>query len=181
MANAAASNSDECGFDSCQGYQTKKGKQYYVVDLYTTLIDLLTMTKLKLTQIEGDYIMSIELKIKSKHLTEEAKIIRHEENKLKTQIRWLREHQETVETKERKWHSLNTHRRWDVRNENRATYLARAYLENKPYNEVEQKRKPENEYTFQAFIVPRVVAMVNKYGKKDATKDDIILWSELSD
>jgi hypothetical protein len=42
--------------------------------------------------------MSIELKIKSKHLSVEAKIIRFEEHKLTKQIKWLKEHQQTYET-----------------------------------------------------------------------------------
>ena len=41
--------------------------------------------------------MSIELKIKSKHLGEEARVIRHEEQKLKKQAAWLRDKQGTIE------------------------------------------------------------------------------------
>ena len=97
--------------------------------------------------------------------------------------------------------SLNNHRKWDVRNENRATFLARAYLEGTTYSSVEQKRKPENEYKFNTFIIPRVVAMVAKYGKNKMEskiydrvakayvdnpalqnlKKDIITWSTTSE
>jgi hypothetical protein len=66
--------------------------------------------------------------------------------------------------------SLNRHRKWDVRNENRATFIARAYLSGIPYNQVEQKRKPENEYTFQWHILPRVASMIAKYGAKKIQK-----------
>ena len=86
--------------------------------------------------------MSIELKIKSKHLSVEAKIIRFEEHKLTKQIKWLKEHQQTYETQFWKRHSLNQHRKVDVRNENRATFLARAFIAGKPYSSVEQKRNP---------------------------------------
>lgn len=133
--------------------------------------------------------MSVELKIKSKHLSEEARIIRFEERKFLKGFRWeINQHKATghnealkpyASSNYRKYESLNHHRRWDVRNENRATYLARAYLDGVEYKAVEQKRKEENEYTFLAFIVPRVVAMVNKYGKEQVTKDDILKWSTL--
>jgi len=110
--------------------------------------------------------MSLELKIKSKHLTEEAKIIRFEEYKLRRQAQYLREYQREDEADNilSKWSSLNMHRRKDVRNENRATYLARAFLAGKAYSEVEQKRSPEMEYEFQTRVIPRVCSMVSKYG-----------------
>jgi len=118
--------------------------------------------------------MSIELKIKSKHLGVEASIIRFEEQKLLKQYQWSLNqylkagnndmYPSSTDAAFNSYCSLNKHRRWDVRNENRATFLARAYIAGKAYCSVEQKRKPENEYTFIAFIIPRVVAMVAKYG-----------------
>jgi hypothetical protein len=118
--------------------------------------------------------MSIELKIKSKHLSVEAQIIRFEEHKLKKQLRWfIEDHKATGANDGPKlyefkpfntYNSLNRHRRWDVRNENRATFIARAYLAGKAYKTVEQRRKTENEYTFYTYVLPRVVAMVAKYG-----------------
>ena len=123
--------------------------------------------------------MSIELKIKSKHLSEESKIIRFEENKLKRQAAWLREHQMDDNSVHRDFLNLKKHRRWDVRNENRATFLARAFLDNKPYSFVERTRKTENEYTFLAFVVPRVLTMVNKYGSVQVTKQEILDWCKL--
>lgn len=155
--------------------------------------------------------MSVELKIKSKHLSEEARIIRFEERKLERQVAWARnKHRATGSNDEYNAYSdknaitrssLNHHRRWDVRNENRATFLARAYIEGTAYNSVEQKRKPENEYKFNAYIIPRVTAMVAKYGSSkiplkiyDRTKGgyvdnpdlakikaDIVAWSTISE
>lgn len=117
--------------------------------------------------------MSIELKIKSKHLSVEAQIIRFEERKLKKQVRWFIEDHKSTGANEgpvlnsfkpfHKLNSLKNHRRWDVRNENRATFLARAYLAGKVYSSVEQKRKPENEFKFTTYVLPRVVSMVAKY------------------
>lgn len=118
--------------------------------------------------------MSIELKIKSKHLSEEARIIRTEERKLLKRVNWARtKHYETGANDDYipygnpawcKWNSLSHHRKWDVRNENRATFLARAYIEGIPYSRVEQKRK--DEHIFKHYILPRVASMVVKYGNR---------------
>ena len=120
--------------------------------------------------------MSVELKIKSKHLGEEARIIRFEERKQLKQYQWGMNKWAAAgnngmyprwDDKAFKTHcSLNIHRKWNVRNENRATFLARAYIAGKPYKSVEQKRKPENEFKFQTYILPRVQAMVVKYGPR---------------
>lgn len=124
--------------------------------------------------------MSIELKIKSKHLSVESQIIRFEERKLKRQIDYLKLHQLPGERLlANKWYSLNEHRRKDVRNENRATFLARAYLDGKPYAVIEKSRKPEGEMNFKSSIIPRVLAMVNKYGRVEVSKDQILEWSKL--
>lgn len=122
--------------------------------------------------------MSIELKIKSKHLALEPAIIRKEERKLLNHIRSGRSNDTAAAI--RKYESLHNHRKWNVRNEARATELARAYITGKPYLSVEQKRKDENEYKFLVYIVPRIVAMVNKYGKDSVDNDKIRAWSKLS-
>ena len=85
--------------------------------------------------------MSIELKIKSKHLGLEAKVIKFEEAKLKQQLRWMRKRQESLEKLEWKLQSITSHRKHEVRNENRATFLARAYIAGVPYKTVEHKVK----------------------------------------
>jgi hypothetical protein len=128
--------------------------------------------------------MSIELKIKAKHLAHEPAIIRKEEQKLLKQLTWakqfyqvyyLEDHSVTCNLLQ-KYNSLHSHRKWNVRNEARATELARAYIAGKPYSSVEQKRKPENEYKFQTKIIPRISAMVQKYGKLEQSIED---WSKL--
>jgi hypothetical protein len=155
--------------------------------------------------------MSVELKIKSKHLSVEAQIIRFEERKFHKQYRWAEaKYRETgnndmyprwSDIAFMKYCSLSNHRKWDVRNENRATFLARAYIEGAAYSSIEQKRKPENEYKFNTYVLPRVVAMVAKYGKNKmesktydrvarayvdnpelvGLKKDIISWSTTSE
>lgn len=125
----------------------------------------------------------IKLKIKSKHLSEEAHIIKHEEHKLKKQVAWARNNYKSVGNNEvyptekddnhKTLMSLKLHRTWDVRIENRATFLARAYIANKPYGSVESKREPSKEHTFQIFVLPRVVNMVAKYG---CEKVPLTIW-----
>ena len=119
--------------------------------------------------------MSVELKIKSKHLSEEARIIRFEERKQLKQYHWAEAKYHATGNNDMypRWHdkafmtyrSLKHHRQWNVRNENRATFLARAYIAGVPYATVEQKRKPEKESYFQVMVLPRVWAMVINYGK----------------
>ncbi len=127
--------------------------------------------------------MCIELKIKSKHLALEPSIIRKEEDKLKKQLKYHRSNDapSLVFTLGLKLESLINHRRWNVRNEARATELAIAYLKGKPYLTVE-KRAKDNDVMFQMYIVPRIVAMVTKYGKGEQRKIDrthIKEWSKL--
>lgn len=121
--------------------------------------------------------MSIELKIKSKHLALEPNIIRHEERKLKKQIKYT---QGTDHSLIYKLNDLHSHRVRNVRNEARATYLARAFIEGKSYTSVERKRHDDG--LFQMYIVPRIVAMVQRYGKREQrgiTSDVIKQWSKL--
>lgn len=120
--------------------------------------------------------MSIELKVKSKHLSVEARIIRHEENKLKRQIEWKKQNEQDQEAERSQWFSLNEHRRWNVRNENRATFLARAYIAGKAYKNVEQKRKYDRENLFHQNILPRVLTLVKKYSNPNLDLKHINAW-----
>ena len=123
--------------------------------------------------------MSIELKIKSKHLALEPNIIRTEECKLKKQMHYNRGEGSYWDL-DRQRQSLSVHRRWNVRNEARATYLARAFIDGKPYTYAERKRNDDG--LFQMYIVPRIVAMVQRYGKREhrgITADVIKEWSKL--
>jgi hypothetical protein len=120
--------------------------------------------------------MSVELKIKAKHLALEPAIIRKEEQKILNSIR-KGKCNDTAEAY-RKYESLHNHRKWNVRNEARATELARAYIAGKPYNSVERKRKRCNEFKFKAYIVPRIASMAMKYGTASKVTDQEILdWA----
>lgn len=118
--------------------------------------------------------MSIELKIKSKHLALEAGVIRFEENKLKKQIRWYCDKHTPHSHIETTLNQITSHRKWDVRNENRATFLARAYIAGKPYKTVEQSVKDTS--ILEYYITPRVVAMVQRYHSRKITTEDIKNW-----
>jgi hypothetical protein len=125
--------------------------------------------------------MSVELKIKSKHLSLEAKVIRFEETKLKKQISWLYKNKPNdVYLKQLELGSLSDHRKYVVGRENRATFLARAYIAGTPYNKVELKRKEDKEYEFEFQVLPRVYEMIKKYApysmRKDLTLDTIKDW-----
>lgn len=123
--------------------------------------------------------MSIELKIKAKHLALEPAIIRKEEEKLKRRIKHHRsDDQQSSIMLEWKLHSLTNHRKIDVRNESRATHLARTYIAGNPYGHAEKSRK--DDCYFVGRIVPRVVAMVTRYGtgeQRKATTETILNWA----
>jgi hypothetical protein len=115
--------------------------------------------------------MSIELKIKFNSLQAEAYIIRNEERKLRKRIekKKLRTDQPVAEFGELStFNSIKLHRKWNVRNEQRATHLARAFLKGKPYKEVEKSVK--DEHFFKYHIYPRVLSMVGKYGPDKLNK-----------
>lgn len=105
--------------------------------------------------------MSIELKIKAKHLALEPAIIRKEEKKLLKQIRWMKEHQQPTEKLEYKRNSLYEHRVKNVRDEARATNLARAYIAGKTYTSIEKTCK---NYEKLFSLSGRITSMVAKYG-----------------
>lgn len=102
------------------------------------------------------------LKIKNKHLAEEARIIRFEEKR--TSDSDLR-------------NSLTNHRKRDVRMENRATGLARAYIKGQSYKTIEQSRRKTCDDDFRR-IIKRVTAMVSRYHKYGTSATDIIEWTE---
>lgn len=120
--------------------------------------------------------MSIQLKIKSKHLGLEAKVIKFEEAKLKKQLRWHAVRQQPETKLLYQLNSITNHRKHEVRNENRATFLARAFIEGKPYKTIETSRHAANEGKFVYYVLPRVLSMVQKYHSRRPSMDDILSW-----
>jgi len=115
----------------------------------------------------------LKLKVKAKSLAAEAKIIqreerlahRHFQHNLHYSGQQDRPHWELDSENQanfNSWNSLREHRVNDVRNESRATHLARAYLKGKPYSSVE--RKCHNEWHRYYYVRPRVITMICKYG-----------------
>ena len=121
--------------------------------------------------------MSIELKIKSKHLALEAKVIRFEEQKLKKRIK---HNKGSLNDLLLQLNSIAEHRKYVVGRENRATFLARAFIAGTPYNKIEVKRRQDKESEFVIYILPRVLEMVKKYApydvRKNVTKETIQDW-----
>lgn len=126
--------------------------------------------------------MSIELKIKSKHLALEPAIIRKEEQKLNKQIKHYKMYHQIAGDGDiwsySKSHpdlynlclkrgSLACHRKWDVRNEARATYLARAYIKGVPYKVVEVN----GDGKLWQPVMESLIRMVMKYGPKRYNSD----------
>jgi len=123
--------------------------------------------------------MSIELKIKSKHLSLEPAIIKHEERKLLNEMKWFKQkHQISNKTPyyqidglyhtNLKYSSLCNHRKFAVCDESRATFLARAYIAGKSYKSVEKICKDEKK--LKEIVFPRIVNMVLKYGSTKIRK-----------
>jgi hypothetical protein len=123
--------------------------------------------------------MNTELKIKSKHLSLEPAIIRCEEAKLKKQIRWAKANMKETSALSNKLESLTLHRKNEVRNEARATLLARTYLKGQAYSLAEKKRKTDKEGTFQTRIIPRIAKMASKYGPSEVAEKTIVEWSKI--
>ena len=146
------------------------------LDRHKSIFGLVNLIRRTNNQKEID--MSIELKIKSKHLSVEAKIIRFEEQKIKKQIRRNKGNSNDLLMQ---LNSIADHRKYVVGRENRATFLARAFIAGTPYNKVEVKRRDDKAYEFNAFVIPRVLEMVKKYHpdykiRRNLTKEDIIDW-----
>lgn len=99
--------------------------------------------------------MTIELKIKNKHLAAEAKIIRFEENKLKRKMK--KATCSRLEKLEDSVNKLSCHRKAVVRVEQRATYLARAFLRGQSVEKLEKWTHTDPQFA-------RITDMVVKYG-----------------
>ncbi|QGH74798.1 hypothetical protein MAL1_00030 [Bacteriophage DSS3_MAL1] len=112
--------------------------------------------------------MSIELKIKSKSLAAEARIIRAEEIKLRDTARNRAALQKPVSKLVSSRNSLYRHRIDVVRLEARATFLARAFLAGKPRAVVEA-----NPVSDEA-VRKRATKIARKYGK--GTEEEFLNW-----
>lgn len=118
--------------------------------------------------------MSIELKIKSKHLAAEAQIIKAEATKLKKRARIAREKQNADLARKLSWKAedIKHHNKTVVRCEARATFLARAFIKGVPYKVVEASCVSRMDLR----ILNRTLAMVQKYGNRSTVLKDLEAW-----
>ena len=98
---------------------------------------------------------AVKLKIKAMSLAEEARIIRKLEKGCENK---------------HGFNSIYDHRINDVRNEARATNIARAFLSGKQYKDIENSRKPEREFTF-GKVLARATKIIKKYGDSNQDQD----------
>lgn len=138
--------------------------------------------------------MSVQLKIKSKHLALEPNIIRKEERILLNRMKkspcfglnyWDHRHNFDSITKQKygnleyRYNSLFSHRVQDVRREARATFLARAFLKGKPYISVERNVR---DLQLQKQILKRAAKIAEKYRNRVThqekfTEEDLLNWA----
>ena len=101
------------------------------------------------------------LKIKLKSLAEEARIIRHEERKLRCKPS---PHYDCTENQSVR-NELRNHRLRVVRPEARATHIAYGFLRGRSYRQLERLPKDRKPSFLEGPKWDRVEAMVKKYGK----------------
>lgn len=119
---------------------------------------------------EGAFLSGLRVRIKE--LAQEAKFIRHEENKLKPQYR-MTEFKDFDPDKWGEFMKLQEHRRTDVRNAARAAQLAYAFLRGKPYKLMEPKTYSSEWLMFS--IRKEVKRLVAKFGKPEYS-DEVDNW-----
>ena len=115
-----------------------------------------------------------ELRIKLAHIGMEPSIIRKHERRIKNRIQYWKDkrlnNDDEVILSYSELHSLQHHRRWDVRNEARATHLALGFLSGKSYKVMENKACI---HVRRCYIQPKIVEMVLKYGHTTFSREEI--------
>lgn len=114
--------------------------------------------------------MSVELRIKLAHIGMEPAIIRKHERRIKKRLQY---HRDTLSNRdpcgdEALRHSLIQHRRWNVRNEARATHLACAFIKETPYRDCEETCDVGKRVKH---IDHRTINMIRKYDSNYAGAD----------
>lgn len=120
--------------------------------------------------------MSIELKIKTKHLSAEAAIIRREENKLKKSLAWAKANEKAEEEAKLRGqiHSLHHHRTTTVRSHARSAHLAHSYMRGRTYRQIEND-KTRTQPNWKA-----IARMIFKYSTEDerVCKQQFAAWKD---
>jgi hypothetical protein len=112
--------------------------------------------------------MKLHLKIKILSLAAEARIIREQEQRLCRIARRLRLKQKPTTNIELAHDSIRDHRKFDIRNEQRATLIAYGFLRGRDYKAIEIKADTSPDWE-------RAKALALKYGGQPA-KSQIDGW-----
>jgi len=121
--------------------------------------------------------MSIQLKVKYKTLSNEPSIIRTEIRKLKKQYQYLKSNGRSVGDIAFKMQKLIEHKNRVVRDEARATHLARSYISGIDYNRVEQHIEQPSSLVFK--ILPKTLRMIQKYHNPQTRIEDLHRWTTI--
>lgn len=105
-----------------------------------------------------------ELKIKAMSIGSEQSIIHREEIKTKRLARRLRQRQKAdiAERHMDNFWKMRNHRE-ELREEARATHIARCFLSGHPYTKAERSRHSDPNWS-------KVISMIDKYGPQDITE-----------
>lgn len=109
------------------------------------------------------------LRVKTKSLVAESKIIKGEVAK-------IRNSEPAGERRNAMVNSLLDHKINVVGVEARATGLALAYIKGMPYHCVENKRNEAREIEFVNRVLPKVVNMLKKYHNYSTTSEKVSAW-----
>lgn len=128
----------------------------------------------------------VGMKVRIKELAQEAKFIRFEENKIKSNKLYIQNYSDLPSDKKEfvnqmayDCRSLESHRKVEVREAARAAQLAYGFLRDVPYSEIESKRKQEKEYHFNYRVKPEIKRLAKKFGKlygKENYDEEIEKW-----
>lgn len=131
---------------------------------------------------EGAFLSGLRVRIKE--LAQEARYIKHEENKIRRKHKLAFGHWDyggsyqwiEPDAKSQEYLMLRDHRRHQVRGAAREAQLAYAFLRGVPYSQVENGRKREKDYDFNSYTLKGIKRLVKKFGGKAEYADEVESW-----
>lgn len=125
----------------------------------------------------------IELAGKSIALQAEARVFRTKEYSILRKIKNAEARQRKADNFRVDYQKMNRHRKFDIRNEARRTFLARAFIKGYKYSDIEgdfTARHAVDQYDLKSWA-NSIAGMVQRYGPqelKTTTSADITKWYE---